>query len=222
MQKTLYEELQNTERVVEELKNTYDSMQKLIAFRKTLGVINDPLKNSLSSFEKDVADGQKVSQIKLIEKYRENLILNSALNRVQSIEDTVLELDNDMKGIKRYLPRRKNQAYNERVEQLGELITGANYLRRRGIFVPDNLIAAGALSAAVAYAVLELFFSFCSSHFTPESFERTKLIFPYYEYAGVSLSGLIMGSNAYGNKTSGRKNTIKKAQYLDNKIKELF
>jgi hypothetical protein len=84
-----------------------------------------------------------------IGEYRENGILRERIMHDRKITDCLLELDSDMKGFRRFLPRRKDEAYNGRVDELVQLVPDSGYLRRCGLLSPDNFIS-GAVYSGVA------------------------------------------------------------------------
>jgi hypothetical protein len=88
-------------------------------------------------------------QFDAMSKYEKNPIFHEALYGRQSITESLEELAQVNKGYRKWLPRRKDKAQNERVEQMGELISKPYGLESKGIFYPDNFV-----TAAVETAVL--------------------------------------------------------------------
>jgi hypothetical protein len=98
-------------------------------------------------------------QKKIIWEYAFNPVMSDALRGRQTITESLEELAEINKGIRRFLPHRKNKVHNERVEQMGELVSGVNNLRTYGIFYPDNAVTAGLETVTMIFGISYLMFS---------------------------------------------------------------
>lgn len=116
MRNTLYSQLTDVEEMDERLKEL----------------------KSLSSI--DVPKLQK----ELFERYEKNPVLYDAMQYKQSVSESLEELAQINKGVRRILPWRKDEVHNKRLEQIGELIYAPYHLQTAGIFMPDNLVTTGA------------------------------------------------------------------------------
>jgi hypothetical protein len=154
-------------------------------------------------------------QKRLIERYDQNWVLKRALAGDQSVEERLTELEEEGKWNRmlRYLPRRKDQAYNMEVSELGQLIP-AGHMFKRGLLKFDNFTGAfggGGLGVPLLVNAIGLIGEIPS--------------LPHQVMAAVV--GLVFGSavgrmqhskyRAADNFKEGRE----AAQYLDNKLGEL-
>ena len=98
----------------------------------------------------NVADLQRV----LFQGYEGNSVLCDAIQRRQSIEESLKELGQVNRGIiRKAIPHRINRGHNERLEQLGELVSEPHHLRTSGILMPDNFISTGAIAAVMYFGM---------------------------------------------------------------------
>ena len=109
--------------------------------------IDKKLKDIDSSSEMDVLKLQRT----LFRKYEKNPVLYDAIQGKQTIGESIEELSQINKGIRKILPWGVNEGHNKRLKQLGELVSEPHYLHTRGIFMPDNLIMGGAETTAVIF-----------------------------------------------------------------------
>lgn len=173
-----------------------------------------PVHSNLS--EGDILSKQK----KLILAYKENPFVDSSLQGKKKIEQHLAEVSQINKGIKRYIPRRKNKEHNRKVDYLGQIIGKTNVFPfyTRGIFTPDNLVtgAVGPVLVGLTGIVIGSFtYGFNLS-------AAAKLLIPT-----TFLSG-IFGNFGY----SSRKEPYSeleictdaeaRARYVDRKIEDLF
>lgn len=80
---------------------------------------------------------------KLFKQYEGNPVFDDAIKGKQSLEESLDELTQINKGIRKILPWRKDRVHNERLSQLGELISEPEHLRAKGIFIPNNVVSLG-------------------------------------------------------------------------------
>lgn len=174
----------------------------------------------------ELSDSQQNSFIELqralFETYEKNPVFHDAMQGKLSIEESVKELGQVNKGIKKFLPWKKNKEHNKRLEQLGELVSGPYHLKTIGIFMPDNLITAGlefAVFGFVAgYYAAQLL---TNSPTNPEEVQQLHDIQINLAKAtslGVGLVGglLVNSINRF------KKLPINEAKYLDGKIQEFY
>lgn len=158
--------------------------------------------------------------------YRKNDVLKERVKHGRKVTDALMELDEDMKGIRRILPRRRIKAYNSRVDRLAELAPASVYLARNGIWYPDNVLS-GAVYGSLAlgsfmYAAIILAES--GNPDTEYVKGVTQLTVPVMSIMGV------IGGAAFGqSKRDGRAVSLEQARYIDKavdgfggKILELF
>ena len=174
-----------------------------------------------SPSEIDVAELQKT----ILGRYEENQVLYDAIRRRQTIEESLEELGRVNKGIRKILPRRKNKGHNERLEQLGELVSEPLHLLTSGIFAPDNLITAGVEVGSLAFVgsyLMARYLFVPNPDLSPEQFQQvwyaSQVIAPRVGMVGM---GLLAGIGATLLFRSGSL-PIKGAKYLDEKIVEFY
>ncbi len=145
-------------------------------------------------------------QKKIIKNYETNPILIESVKGLQSIEETFLELkEQKFKGIKKYLPKRKDKIHNQRVNNLDNLV-GYTHLDTRGILFPDNFITAAIYGSAFLYGVFSLLAE------PNEATEHFRNIFS--PLGGIMVGGVFQLTGAPTPK-------IEEAKYLDSKLIEL-
>jgi hypothetical protein len=145
-----------------ELKSLDDKYQNELEDTEKLSDMIESCKHMLGDQEIHIEQPKPAleKQKKIMELYRNNPILNNAIADIQSIEDRLTELAQINKGIRKYLPRRKDSEYNREVEYMEEL-TGSSLagLKSRGVFTPDhifstlpcNLIGSEAMILGIVY-----------------------------------------------------------------------
>ena len=154
--------------------------------------------------------------------YESNPILYDAMQGQQSIEDSLEELGHVNKGIKKILPWRKDKVNNERLEQIGELISKPSYLKTRGIFVPDNVITAGVEIAAFSFGVFYLGTRFLvTPNYDPEQLQND-IHFYHVVLPAITSVLFTFSLGSLLNYERFTKLPIDEAKYLDGKIKELY
>jgi hypothetical protein len=203
----LYTKLRNAEEVQKEFGNDFDRFQKVLGeYKKIPGFTSMELKGYP---EFNVPAYQK----QIMQNYEKNPVFMDSVNGKISIEDTLNELSVVNKGIRKYLPRRKNKSHNERIEQVGELVEKPTHLRKNGIFVPDNFVTtfteANAIFLPIVYGVfkeIDPSASF-SQLIVPMLFSE---IGPFAVSWGLQLNGR-MGFGSH-----------EEAKYIDTKIEELY
>jgi hypothetical protein len=158
-------------------------------------------------------------QRNIIDDYAANPVLEDALSGNLSIEDTLDELAQVNKGIRKILPWMKNKEHNSRLEQLGELITKPNQLYTGGIFYPDNIMFG---------VIVTPLFVFGLNYFLTEYIKSSSSIDNQNEYilnvVIPTLSSLIFTPFASLAMSRQRFWALPRdeAKYIDTKIKELY
>lgn len=153
---------------------------------------------------------------KLCQDYERNPVFKDAIDKKQTIEQSLEELGKIRKGIRGFLPWRKNKAHNERVKQIGELIFEPHRLYTLGIFTPDNIITTGAGLTAASFGIFYLMTKLFINP-SPEVLYQYRVILPAVlsvytaPIAGVA-SNLL---RFIGLPTD-------EAKYLDEKVKEFY
>jgi hypothetical protein len=174
--------------------------------------IDENLKNLVSYNQIDLSELQR----KIFQIYDKNPVLYDAIQKKQTIEESLEELGKVNKGIRKILPWRKDKIHNERLEQLGELISEPYHLHTSGIFAPDNLITAGAEITAMAFG---------SSYFLLEYlFPPSPNLDPHFKVVmATSLSALFVPTLGLGmNLNRFSKLPRDEAKYLDEKVQEFY
>lgn len=144
MSKILYSRIKKAEKLNDNLENSVAKFQKsLEKFR------NMPGYSEVTLGEIPVIDIPEY-QKRIMREYESNPVLNDAIQKKISIEDSLSELAQVNRPILRLLPRTRNKAHNQRLDQIGELIGYSHHLRRNGLFILDNFIGGVAMVAACA------------------------------------------------------------------------
>jgi hypothetical protein len=157
----------------------------------------------------------------LFKIYEKNPVLYDAMQDKQSVSESLEELAQINKGIKKILPWRKDKIHNERLNQIGELIHAPYHLQTTGIFMPDNLITTGVETTAIAFGMCYVLGNILTSH--PIS-QATQSLFQFeiplaFSALMAPVWGLMTNFQRFNNLFSISKD---QAKYLDDKIKELF
>ncbi|MCA9477736.1 MAG: hypothetical protein KC535_01155 [Nanoarchaeota archaeon] len=174
---------------------------------------------SSSSVEVDVEGMQK----NLFQSYEQNQVFSDAILKKQSIEDSLLELERVNKGVRKILPWEKNNAHNQRLSQLGELIAPPYHLKTQGVLAPDNFITStlemGAAGFALSYMVFRFLFS-PTPDASPEEVQQLmnlKLLLPTVTTAIISpFYGFLTNLQRFNSLHTDQ------AVYLDKKIQEFY
>lgn len=160
-----------------------------------------------------------------MQEYEENPVLYDAIQRKQSVEESLQELAQVNNGIRKILPWRKNKGHNERIKQLGELVSEPDHLHTNGIFVPDNLITTGTEVIATVFGVSYLVsrgLLTSNPEVSPEEFQQTTYIWQVAMPIFVS----VLLAPAYGLLTNKRRFfeslPTDEAKYLDAKVQEFY
>jgi hypothetical protein len=85
----------------------------------------------------------KQMELDVMNEYKNNPIFSDAINDVKTVKESLYELAEVNKGLKLWLPRRRDDVHNEKLSRLGELIDEPEGLRTNGIFAPDNFATVG-------------------------------------------------------------------------------
>jgi len=212
-------------------ENLYDRLEETDSLNENLGKTVKEANQNLEQFKgmqgyKDVSTpDSKVPTIDIesVQKgifceYKGNSILQNALSGCKSIEQTVDELSQINKGIKRFLPHRKNKEHNQKCDELSDLMPERYHLRTNGLLALDNFVNNTVLWSAVSFALcrgMELSFSF-ESNTMPDQILST--------YAPIAMSILMMiaGMNHNRYRKEGIAKTKEYARYLDHKIEALY
>ena len=144
--------------------------------------------------------------------YEENSIMRDAIDKRQTVEESLEELAFVNKGLKRLLPRNKNISHNKRLDDLNELVTVPSGFHCNGIFEPDNLITTS--------GYITLMFGI-AGYFTDvgllnQDYHATLTLLKVSLPAG-PIASLGLNTDRLVNKLP-----IKKAQYVDQKISEHY
>ncbi len=155
------------------------------------------------------------AQLELFEQYRTNPFIQGALDGGKSLEECLQELDSELgSGIKRFLfPRRKDPAYNTKVEQLSELVP-AQYLRRRGLFALDNFVVSFPFGWGFIYGLCELTKVLLQAQAPPQNEAWLPII-----SGGL---GLLFGVLTPSIRRRGKSRAFGAAKYIDHLIYELY
>jgi len=166
---------------------------------------------------------------KLIREYEGNPVLDDAIHGRQSIRESLDELAQVNTGIRKFLPRRKNKAHNERLEQLGQLVTKPDHLSAVGVWYTDNVVTGAvgvsALTFATCYAVAKFLIPDMDINPDPDYIAKMTSIYqtvmPAFASALLApLIGFAMNLNRLA--CFGAKLPTQEAGYLDLKVKEFY
>jgi len=158
------------------------------------------------------------TQQSLLQKYEENPIFLEAIQKRKTIEENLAELSQVNRHIFQLLPRRKNKLHNERVEQMGELISSTYQLKTRGIFAFDNAVNGVIVGGLIGYLGIHVLAWLFGQGEDPSVVKsNTDKILPFATF----LSAACGGSMEHGAKRRGDL-PFKEAKYLDEKIKEFY
>lgn len=157
----------------------------------------------------------------LIQRYQGNEYLDGAMKGINSLEESLAQLDKPFKGIKRWLPHLKDETHNLKVKKFGEIIP-ADHLEKKGIFYLDNFVT-GTIEGVVLFAGLSLGYAVRDLATDPKALEEIQSPGTVYSLMGmVGVLGLLIGFRAQYDRYQGKKNAEAAVHYLDGKIKELF
>jgi hypothetical protein len=191
MPKTLYSQILNLEETAENLSSIAPSVQI------------------------DVENLQRA----LFRKYEKNPVLYDDITGKQTIEKSLDELAQVNKGIRKLLPHRQNKAHNERLEQLGELVTEPRGLHTYGILMPENFITAQLEFSGLTFLGFYLYSKAISPIFSasPEMVYQTQILIPAFMCLTlVPIMCFGISSDRF------ERLPRQEAQYLDAKVKELY
>ena len=182
--------------------------------------IDETLRGLDSSSKTDVLKLQR----ELFKKYEENPVLYDAIKGKQTIGESLEELSQINKGIRKILPWRKDKSHNKRLKQLGELVSEPYHLRADGIFNPDNLITVGAETMAVVIGLgylLSKYLITLNPELSPEELQEmlhlTRVIVPVATSAvAAPILGLVSNVRRFDPLPRHE------AKYLDKKVTEFY
>ncbi len=160
----------------------------------------------------------------LFKEYEGNPVLDDAIEGRQSIEQSVRELGKKNRGIRKILPWRKDEAHNERLKYLDELVPGTKHLQTSGIFNPDNLITGVAEGIPSAFLLMHVVVKYLMSNMVvinpnlePALYQH--VVYGYQVVLPAAMSAVFGIAFAYaGNRPRFNSLLIKRAKYLDNII----
>lgn len=141
---TLYHRLKLVEEIYKGIEHTVRSLKSNMEKFKGLPGFSD---FSIDYTQIDVSKAQRA----VMEGCKGNPILSDAIQGRQTVEESLLELAEVNKGIRRFLPRKKDDSHNERLEYLGELLPKLGHLIANGAWFPDNLVTGAVESAALVF-----------------------------------------------------------------------
>lgn len=169
----------------------------------------------------DIAKVQK----NLMKKYENNPVFYDAIQGTKTVEESLNELARVNKGIRKILPRRKDTAHNDRISQLGELITEPNYLRSNGIWMPDNIVSTAIEVTGLVFLASNLFTRLIipetDVNIDPEELARDLEIYQVFMPAMISeimapLMGFITNARRFSELPT------EEVKYIDLKIEEFY
>lgn len=179
----------------------------IILSERLMGIEN--MNDSLIALDSPLDIDVKKLQEKIFRGYESNPVLYDALLGRQTITQSLEELAEINKGIRRFLPHRKNKPYNERVKQMGELVPVGSNLISYGILWPDNFVTTTLETTAIAFAVSSVLLGAFGTEFKNE-----ELILPATMSCISPLIGLAFNRSKYVPR--------KEAEYLDGKIRDIY
>lgn len=131
-----------------------------------------------------------------------------------SVYDSLQEIAEIRKGVKRFLPWKKDEVHNKRIKDIGELVKGPYNLRTEGIAYPDNPVTLTLEIAAVGYAAVGLSF-LIPEMISPEM--KVKFL-TYLPPVIAGTFGPLLGLTNCMNRNYPLAND--QARYIDDKIRE--
>jgi hypothetical protein len=159
-------------------------------------------------------------------EYLQNETFRKALTGTQTIEERVLELEEKggwtkWKGTMRFLPRKKDEEYNNQVKGLGEIVP-SYHLSKSGLFQLDNAFNGGALIPIMATSIANLFEGMMTLE-SKHDYNPTMGI-GYPIMMTVLMSPILAhGMHFSGNRNKNHfENSREAAKYVDKKIKTLY
>jgi hypothetical protein len=165
------------------------------------------------------------AQKKVILSYKGNQLFSKVLQKNTTLEEIAAGLSQVNKGIRYFLPHRKNKEHNQKVKALGELVPNAYNYRTNGFFYPDNYITMHLYSALTIGAACAGTLQLLTPHTFWESMRSLGLsagVLLYYVTA-TPLASLRFTNDCRGPFIQRNKDTpITYARDIDNKVKELF
>ena len=193
MRETLYSRLNDVEEMDEELKE-----------------LKNPILIDVPKLQKE-----------LFERYEKNSVLYDAMQDRQSVSESLEELAEINKGIRKILPWKKDKSHNKRLKQIGELIHAPYHLQTNGIFMPDNLITTGTYVTAMSFGMFSLFEPILGFNSTAKEVQE---LFQFKVPLAMSalmapLFGFMANFQRINNLFSISKD---QAKYLDRKIEEFY
>jgi hypothetical protein len=166
-------------------------------------------------------------QKEIFQDYMTNPVIQRALSGEKSVENSLRELGEVNQGIKRFLPKAKDETHNKKVAEMSHLIEGVEPLYTKRYFNLDNALTSavgfGALSFGVLYGFSKLVMPELSIHPNPSEINQN-LVMSEFLIPSIYLSvggGLIAGAITSWDKVT-YKPPINQARYIDDKIEEIF
>ena len=212
MKKTLYEKLTGIEQINESLKNEASKLNEFLNLKDY-----EVYKHIVDSIPQ--VDIIKTQQ-SLMEEYEKNPVFYDAIQKRLTIEESLMELSKINKGIRKFLPRMKNKTHNERLKQIGRLISEPAYLEASGILTPDNIITTGIESSIIISGLFGFSFlflkDFLPSDISSEMYRQLSNFVDTYTFLTVPILSLVMNASRF------KSLPINEAEYLDEKIKEFY
>ena len=154
------------------------------------------------------------TQRKIFEEYESNPVLHDALLGRQTVADSLEELAQVNKGARRFLPHRRNNAHNNRVARMGELVPDVGTLMTRGILYPDNAIFATLGAAAIALGTAFVLSKLSGTNGN-EITQRWNIAYPSIMFPILAV---------FGSATRNRSKHLPRneARYLDDKVSQFY
>ncbi len=158
------------------------------------------------------------AQRALFDQYADNDVLRDATQGRITVVKSLEKLTEVNKGIRRILPRKRDEIHNERVKNMGALVGELKQIRSRGIYFPDNLVTGFTYGAAATYAFIEFVAKplFIMAGITESEINNEPGLIRNFSLTLGSMGGIF---SQLARIDGGSK--VNAAQYLDQKIAEL-
>ena len=219
MTHTLYQKLTCAETLNSKIRSNIDDFKEIMRpFEDLPGFLPISI-NEIPTI--DIFETQR----SLLRNYEDNPIFYDAIHGKQSLSESLEELAEVNKGVRKFLPRRRNKAHNERIGQLGELISRPNQLKAYGILALDNIVSMAVVLSTITFGAAYLLNSFLSPESSatvdPEKQVYLNKVIEFYMPAiTLALTIPLFGFDAY--KKRSETLPFDQAKYLDGKIKLFY
>jgi hypothetical protein len=162
-------------------------------------------------------------QERLFQNYEENPVFFDAKTGKISIQDSLYELGKINEGIRKFLPWKKDEEHNNRLNQLGELIPKPYHLESSGIYMPNNLVTIGIETTGIAFFLGFLGGKFFINQESTASSEEIKYVRDLLTFTiPCIVSSFVTLFGSYINNGRFSELPVTEAKYLDGKINEFY